>query len=402
MNKFDGEVFDYNKDNIQQVFKSDDEINEKYKRGEIRIITEQARYPIKSIPSMIESNDYKLNPEYQRRKRWDNERKSRLIESFIMNVPLPPIFLYETEYAKYEVMDGLQRLSTIYDFYKGKYSLEGLEYWTELNGKTYDKLPSEIREGINRRYLSSVILLQETAKSPEEAEELKQIVFERLNSGGEKLTDQETRNALYNGKFNKLCIELAENIDFRKMWKIPTKEDSLDILDFDDESISLLTNPLYKKMEDVELVLRFFAYRFLDKYTSNPMKDFLDAYLKQANKFNDTTTNELKNLFNETIDTVYKVFGKDAFLLPEGNNRKSNKITKTIYEPLMQSISKNLNNKEKLISNSEILKKNKFLNLEKLTLDNGKKLFDGKYSHRSIIQKRIEYFDELIYKYCNN
>jgi len=401
MNKFDGEIFTYDKDNIQQLFSTDDDINEKYKRGEIRIITEQARYPIKSIPAMIESNDYKLNPEYQRRKRWDNERKSRLIESFIMNVPLPPIFLYETEYAKYEVMDGLQRLSTIYDFYKGKYSLEGLEYWTELNGKTYDQLPTEIREGINRRYLSSVILLQETAKSPEEAEELKQIVFERLNSGGEKLTDQETRNALYNGNFNKLCIKLAENIQFRKMWKIPTEEDKLDILHFHDDLTDLHTNPLYKKMEDVELVLRFFAYRFLDKYTSNPMKDFLDAYLKQANKFSNNTLNELENLFNETIETVYEIFGKDAFLLPEGKNRKSNKITKTIYEPLMQSISKNLDYKENLINNSNNLRKNKFLNIDKLTLENGKKLFDGKYSHRSIIQKRIEYFDELILNYCN-
>jgi uncharacterized protein with ParB-like and HNH nuclease domain len=68
------------------------EINEKYNKGEVRIITEQARYPLNTILSIVESNDYILNPEFQRRHRWDKIRKSRLIESIIMNVPIPPIF----------------------------------------------------------------------------------------------------------------------------------------------------------------------------------------------------------------------------------------------------------------------------------------------------------------------
>ena len=244
-----GEFFNLEKENNILVVMNDDEINEKYKRGEIRIVTEQARYPVKSIPEMLKSGDYKLNPEYQRRNRWSNDRKSRLIESFIMNVPLPPIFLYEYEYSKYEVMDGLQRLSSINDFYNNDFSLEGLEYWGELNGKKYSELPSEIQKGIDRRYISSIVLLEETAKTLEEAEELKQIVFERLNSGGEKLTPQETRNALYNGKFNQLCIRIAENPKFKEMWNITSNEDTY-----------------YKKMYDVELVLRFFAYRFLNKF----------------------------------------------------------------------------------------------------------------------------------------
>ena len=97
-----------------------------------------------------------------------------------MNVPIPPIFLYEIEYSIYEVMDGQQRLTAIYDFYKGKFNLEELEYWRELNGRNYQNLPDQVRRGIDRRYLSSIVLLQETAKSQEEAEYLKQIVFERV------------------------------------------------------------------------------------------------------------------------------------------------------------------------------------------------------------------------------
>ena len=174
------EVKPLEKVNNQSI--SDEKINEKYLKGEIRIITEQARYPLDTISTMLSSGKYELNPEYQRRKRWGIIQQSKLIESFIINVPIPPIFLYEVEYAKYEVMDGLQRLTAIDDFYNCKFSLEGLEEWKELNGKTYDKLPLKIREGIDRRYLSSIVLLNETAKHKEDAEFLKQIVFGRLNS----------------------------------------------------------------------------------------------------------------------------------------------------------------------------------------------------------------------------
>ena len=183
---------------------TDDQINEKYKKGEVRIVTEQARYPLNTIVNLVESEDYILNPEFQRRHRWDTTRKSKLIESFIMNVPIPPIFLYEFEYSKYEVMDGLQRLTAISQFYKDEFLLQDLGEWKELNGYKYSNLPEQIRKGIDRRYISSIILLQETAKSEEEANRLKQLVFERINSGGEKLKAQEIRNALYPGKLNSL------------------------------------------------------------------------------------------------------------------------------------------------------------------------------------------------------
>ena len=118
---------------------TDEDINEKYAKGDVRIITEQARYPLTAITGMIESGDYKLNPEFQRRRRWDPRKQSKLIESFIMNVPIPPIFLYEDSYSHYEVMDGLQRLTAIHEFYKNKLVLDGLIEWNELNGRTYEE-----------------------------------------------------------------------------------------------------------------------------------------------------------------------------------------------------------------------------------------------------------------------
>jgi len=387
MNHIEGEIFTLVKEKEKKITMSDEDINAKYKRGEIRIVTEQARYPIKSIKSMLDGDDYKLNPEYQRRKRWDNGRKSRLIESFIMNVPLPPIFLYEYDYSKFEVMDGLQRLTSIYDFYSGTFFLEGLEYWKELEGKRYSELPQEIQRGIDRRYISSIVLLEETAKTEDEAEALKQIVFERLNSGGEKLTPQETRNALYNGKFNQLCLKLSKNESFRKMWNIPLESEG---------EPQLLTSEIYRKMEDVQLVLRFFAYRFIDKL-SDSIEDFLDAYLKQANRFPDETIEELETLFIDSIETAYSIFGENAFISPI-YERKVTKPQKTIYDPLMQAIALNIGKKDIIINNLEQIKKEKY---DKMWIDEDKtqKFFDGRDNQAPTVQERIKYFNELFKKY---
>ena len=101
-----------------------------------------------------------------------------------MNVPVPPVFLYERDLARFEVMDGRQRLTAIREFYDDELQLKGLQYWPKLNGRTYSQLPSKVRDGIDRRYISSIILLKETASSEEQAAQLKKMVFERLNSGG--------------------------------------------------------------------------------------------------------------------------------------------------------------------------------------------------------------------------
>jgi len=387
MEKIEGEVFDLTKQKDDIVTMIDSEINAKYKRGEIRIVTEQARYPVKSIKSMLDDDDYKLNPEYQRRKRWDNGRKSRLIESFIMNVPLPPIFLYEYEYSKFEVMDGLQRLTSIYDFYSGNFALESLEYWKELNGKKYNELPVEVQRGVDRRYISSIVLLEETAKTQEEAEELKQIVFERLNSGGEKINPQETRNALYNGKMNQLCLKLSKNDSFRKMWQIPLESDGEE---------KLLTSEAYRKMDDVQLVLRFFAYRFLNNLSGFTIEDFLDEYLKQANNFPDNTLKKLEILFIDTVETIYNIFGNEAFLSPV-YERQVTKPQKTVYDPLMQSVAKHIVYKDNLLKNKTTIKENKFAN--NIIVDENKKVFDGRDNVPSTVKKRIEYFDKLFKPY---
>jgi hypothetical protein len=131
---------------------TDQEINDKYVKRELRIVTETNREQLPNFVEALKRPEWmELRPFYQRRERWEESRQSKLIESFIMNMPVPPLFVYESDFAKYEVMDGQQRITAIFNFYTNRLKLKGLEQWPELNGRIYDTLPSEIRKGIDRR-----------------------------------------------------------------------------------------------------------------------------------------------------------------------------------------------------------------------------------------------------------
>ena len=152
---------------------SDEEILNKLQSGEYNLVIDQARYPLNSLSSIFES--YNLHPDYQRNKVWDLTRKSKLIESLIINVPIPPIFLYEIDYNKFEVMDGLQRISTIIDFFDDRFKLKDLEIWSELNGKKFSELLPEFQNSIKRRYLSASIVLKESNVEREKENDLKKL-----------------------------------------------------------------------------------------------------------------------------------------------------------------------------------------------------------------------------------
>jgi hypothetical protein len=149
---------------------TDEEINNKYEQGQQRILTEMNREKLPSFAESLKKPNYMdVSPFYQRRLRWDKTKQSQLIESFLINIPVPPIILYEREYNSYEVMDGQQRITAIKDFYNNNLKLEGLELWSELNGRTYQQLPDKIKAGIDRRAISSIVLITESTQSTEEA-----------------------------------------------------------------------------------------------------------------------------------------------------------------------------------------------------------------------------------------
>lgn len=369
---------------------SDEEINEKYISGEVRIVTEQARYPLDTICTMLNSGKYQLRPDFQRRRRWDRPKQSRLIESFIMNIPIPPIFLYEYEFSKYEVMDGLQRLTAIKEFYDDKFPLEGLEYWKELNGKKYSELPLEIKSGIDRRYLSSLILLKETANSKTKADEMKQLVFERINSGGAKLEYQESRNALHSGKFNDLVITLSRNEYFCKIFDIPISEE---------ETEELASNTMYKTMADVEMVVRFFAMRYLDDYEGITLKVFFDKFTDSANKLSQSVLDDYQNVFEQTIKLVYDIYGEQAFCLYKQISGKeqwylTRNPKKTIYDPVMTVLSQKLEYADSFLKN-----KGQVMAATIQLMKNQPELFNGRKGTKSDISKRIDAFDAMFNKF---
>ncbi|WP_042220983.1 DUF262 domain-containing protein [Oceanobacillus manasiensis] len=395
MNLFQNEyikIFQEFTDESEEV--DHEKVNEKYQKGEVRIVTEQGRFQLTTVQSIVESEDYILDPEFQRRHRWSIEKKSRLLESFIMNVPIPPIFLYEVDYSVYEVMDGLQRLTALYEFYSDGFALEGLEEWPELNGLKYLELPSQVRRGIDRRYLSSMILLKETARSEIEEQRLKQLVFERINSGGERLEDQEKRNALYNGPLNRLCSELSRNEYFCWMWGIPQRTDE----ELGGEiSKELTENPLYRKMQDVELVLRFFAFRHIDQWERVSLTRFLDLFLQKGNLLPNDVFKQYEELFNDTSKLAYQLFQEEAFCLYRKRNNKwimYNRPTKVVYDPIMYVLSSYIANKEHFIEQREKIKED-ILEFYQENYET----FGGRNTGKNDVLTRIKLFDEFFSRY---
>ncbi len=229
-------------------------------------------------------------------------RQSALIESFLLNIPVPPIFLAEDEYGKYSVIDGKQRITAIYNFINQGMKLESLEKFQELEGYTFKRLPPQLNNALKiRPYLRVITLLKQSDPN------LKYEVFNRLNTGGIKLLPQEVRNAAYEGEFNQLLIELSANPFLVKQFNIKTSKDRL-------------KSKVYKEMIDVEYVLRFFTLRSKWDSFSGNMKNELDNYMKDHQHIDHSELETFSYLFRNTMEVCETIFGNDAFRRPDGRN----------------------------------------------------------------------------------
>jgi hypothetical protein len=310
---------------------SDKELSELYDRTSARILQDRNDFMLPQIRDLVDKQRWiNLRPEYQRRHRWDKVKQSRLIESLLMNAPVPSIFLYEVELNRYEVMDGQQRLASIIDFYKGALALEGLTVWAELEGRTYSELPTHLKRGLDRRRISAVILLAESSPaSADDFPDIRKEVFERLNTGGTALNPQELRNCVFAGPFNKMIIALAQGTLFCRMWGIPPYRVNVDkkghITD------ALRQNKLFSSMGDCQIVLRFFAFRDL-KNVKGSVKRMLDTAMTENRDMGDDHFAELQKTFNSRLNLVSKIFGRDAFRLPDS---RGGKHSRPLFDALM-------------------------------------------------------------------
>jgi len=269
-----------------------------WEKKQRELVTSVVDYNLATLSDLIQTNAIDLSPEYQRRFRWDSVRQSKLIESFLMNVPVPPIFLNEDVYGKYSVIDGKQRLNTIFEFLRGRLQLTGLKIFTDINGLNFDSLPQRLKTVIKTRpTLRAVIILRQSD------EDVKFEVFQRLNTGGVHLNPQEIRNSAYTGSLNNLILELSINKQFHKLLGIKKKEQS----------------SIYQEMRDAEFVLRYFTFRESWADFSGGMKRQLDTFMANNRYATPEYIRELKDDFLENINTVELCFGEHAFQrwLPE-------------------------------------------------------------------------------------
>jgi hypothetical protein len=277
-------------------------LEEKYRDQMRQIVSQKIELPISTLLVMIKEQ-IDLSPSFQRRGIWDRERQSRFIESIIMNVPVPPVFLGEDEYGKYVVLDGRQRLTALSQFLKNAYALKGLSVWEDLNNSTFlDLEKKKLASAITRRFIPAVVLLRES--SPQ----VKYDVFDRLNTGGVKAEPMEIRNAIYGGPFTTLLHQLADTVRFRELWKIP----------LDDEA--RLADATYRRMDDLEIILRFFALADPDSM-SLKFRDYLGDFMQMRNKeYGTDPTLRAKDraLFMTAMENSWIVFGDDAFRRPTG------------------------------------------------------------------------------------
>ena len=366
---------------LNHITMSDQQINAKYEKGKQRILIEMNREKLPAFVESLKKPGYMdLRPLYQRRNRWDKKKQSQLIESFLINIPVPPIILYEKKYNVYEVMDGQQRITSLQDFYENRLQLTELELWPELNGRTYNELPGNIKAGIDRHSISTIVLIIKSKSSPEDALFLKQLAFARINTGGVALSRQEIRNCSFDGQFNQLLLELAINPIFKESWNIP----------IDDEEIQ--KNNLYKKMEDAELILRFFALRNSDKFSSS-MEGFLDLYMMKSLSFSDQDIEFLKNIFIQTINLAHQIYGELLFKpFDPQSDTWTNEARTAYYDAVMVGFSRHLADVDILLERkSRVIEKTKILFREDKL-----KLLTGAGKSKTDIQERISLFDDML------
>jgi uncharacterized protein with ParB-like and HNH nuclease domain len=290
------------------------------KRTPRRIIAQPYDYSVQDIVDKIKTGDIDLKPDYQRNDVWgandDKEHKrSRLIESLLLNIPIPVIYFAEqAETLKYEVIDGQQRLNTFNSFLSNEFSLNGLVIRDDVNGKTYSQLEQRDRDEIRKRSIRAIVILNESD------EEVKYEVFERLNLGSIQLTPQEIRNNTLRGSFNDLLKELAQRPLFKKMLNLRLKSDE-------------------RNMAHEELVLRFFAYHDSGYKRAKNLSFFLTEFLKNHQNPPADTLNGFKKLFDDTIVLVHEYLEEDAFSSFGTKGRWTSKSNRSLYDAEMLAFS---------------------------------------------------------------
>ena len=272
------------------------EIDESYYPVEYSISSYGADYPVDALVKRINNGTIYI-PKFQRGYVWNIHRASRFIESLLLGLPVPAIFLSkEQESNKMLVIDGQQRLRTLQFFYNGIFEPTDTTFklrrvQPRFSQATYKALEEDDRIRLDDSILHAIIINQEGPKEgADTAPSSVYHIFERLNTGGVLLHPQEIRTCIYHGQFVDLLEKLNENSDWRELFG----------------SIS-------SRMRDRELILRFFAIYYCADSYSKPMKEFLTRFLAKHRNIKEDYAEELATVFRKTTNICNAALGQKAF-----------------------------------------------------------------------------------------
>jgi len=271
-------------------------------------------YPVDGLVQRIQSGDIVV-PNFQRKFVWKASQASRFVESLLLGLPVPGIFLSrESSSRKLLVIDGQQRLITLKQFYENKHAdgsdfvLKGVQ--DSFNNRTFSKLNDDDRRRLNDSIIHATIIQQD---SPSEDDSSIYHIFERLNTGGTLLHPQEIRSSVNQGPLATLLEQLNENKNWRSIF-----------------------GPLNSRMRDRELILRFFALYYDGDNYKAPMNEFLNRFMSKNKNILMDTSRDFENLFSSTIEFIHSTIGASAF------KPRSNKLNAAVFDSVMVATAKRL------------------------------------------------------------
>lgn len=283
------------------------EVEEVADKPDARPVASQPHdWTISTLRDKYERGQINLQPHYQREYVWEQkpELPSRLIESLLLQIPIPPLYFVRLDTGKIEVVDGQQRLTTLIRFVTNKFRLKKLQKLSSLNGKLFQELSEQDQEKIMDAPIRSIVIDAGTNQ------DLRYEIFERLNRGAMALNEQEIRNCVYRGLFCDLLTELELDSNWRKIKGDGSPE---------------------SRFIEREMILRFFSFtNRIDHYAGN-LKRFLNDYMGKYAPKEKTQVAELGSMFRQTMQNVYTVFGENAgrlYSVDEGTSQNEGRWEK--------------------------------------------------------------------------
>lgn len=314
---------------------------------------------VKELVSMAESDIVDIAPEYQRQFRWPAENQSKFIESVFLGIPVPSLFMAANKNGSWELIDGVQRLNSLIHFigrkdqlkkfgFEENLELKDLEILTHFNGKSFSELPQSLQLKFSLRPLKVTTL------SDKSDMKVRFDLFERLNTGGIRLTEQEIRACVFRGEFNDFIKDLAEDEDFNAVVNMK----------------STAANDGTRE----ELVLKFFAYLYNADNFDHSVIDFLNNYMAEAS---------IKFDYKKNRKLFFDTFAQLKEELPQGVKRGSRNLTPiNLYEAITVGAAKAIAEGNSIVG-SELAE---WIDNKELT-----KLTSGATNSRKRVEARIDY-----------